>query len=463
MTNTVDGVLSGGGTAQGTIIKDVPGTVVFTNTMEKVGLTLQKLDQDGNPLKDAVFELRNAAGEVVWAVRKTEGGSTTYTVPSSGANQIVSEKLYYIALASDPSYVIAQDTAAEDHAVTLQQKSGAAAQQFMVYRQSDGSYSFQCQANNKCLDLHQGGLTDGQLVHCWENSGTPTTHDNQKWYLIANGDGTFKIKPRVAVLAQSKAVLDLSGATITEGRRIQVWTDNASSAQKWLLVPVEEAAAPKTTTELEVDDGGVLRLAGLLPGSYTLRETQAPGGYQKLSQPISFRVGAGGTITLTDDTIPDAIVANNGILQVRNRHEDLTLTLRKELVNSQSTQAFPFTVSYTADGQTFRQELALANGASGKLQIPYGAEVTITETAHDGFAVTFKSGETLLSSGDSYTFKMTADAAITAFNAAGYALPGTGGGALWLQLAGAALVLLTLPAYNWIKTKKQKAKGRTRP
>ena len=463
VTNTVDGVLSGGGTAQGTIIKDVPGTVVFTNTMEKVSLTLQKLDQDGNPLKDAVFELRNAAGEVVWAVRKTEGGSTTYTVPSSGANQIVSEKLYYIALASDPSYVIAQDTAAADHAVTLQQKSGAAAQQFMVYRQSDGSYSFQCQANNKWLDLHQGGLTDGQLVHCWENSDTPTTHDNQKWYLIANGDGTFKIKPRVAVLAQSKAVLDLSGATITEGRRIQVWTDNASSAQKWLLVPVEEAAAPKTTTELEVDDGGVLRLAGLLPGSYTLRETQAPGGYQKLSQPISFRVGAGGTITLTDDTIPDAIVANNGILQVRNRHEDLTLTLRKELVNSQSTQAFPFTVSYTADGQTFRQELALANGASGKLQIPYGAEVTITETAHDGFAVTFKSGETLLSSGDSYTFKMTADAAITAFNAAGYALPGTGGGALWLQLAGAALVLLTLPTYNWIKTKKQKAKGRTRP
>ena len=107
--------------------------------------------------------------------------------------------------------------------------------------------------------------------------------------------------------------------------------------------------------------------------------------------------------------------------------------------------------------------LGLAGGASDTLKIPYGAAVTITETAHDGFAVTFKSGETLLSSGDSYTFKMTADAAITAFNAAGYALPGTGGGALWLQLAGAALVLLTLPAYNWIKMKKRKAKGRTRP
>lgn len=468
VTNTVDGVLSGGGTAQGTIIKDVPGTVVFTNTMEKVGLTLQKLDQDGNPLKDAVFELRNAAGEVVWAVRKTEGGSTTYTVPSSGANQIQSGALYYIALAEDLSFVIGQNSSLGQNDAQLQKKTGSSAQKMYVVRQTDGSYSFRCEENKRYLDLDSANLEDGHLVHFYpcENGNDDTPHTNQKWYLIANGDGTFKIKPRVAVLAQSKAVLDLSGATIAEGQRIQVWTDNGSSAQKWLLVPVEEAAAPETTTELEVDDGGVLRLAGLLPGSYTLRETQAPGGYQKLSQPISFRVGAGGTITLTDDTIPDAIVANNGILQVRNRHEDLTLTLTKALVNSQSTQAFPFTVSYEINGQPVTKMLGLAGGASDTLKIPYGAAVTITETAHDGFAVTFKNSETetVLSQGDTCTIeRMTANAAITAVNAAGYALPGTGGGALWLQLAGAALVLLTLPAYNWIKTKKQKAKGRTRP
>ena len=465
VTNTVNGVVSAGANATGVLIKDMLNEVIFTNTRGTVPLTLQKLDQDGNPLKDAVFELRNAAGEVVWAVRKTEGGSTTYTVPSSGANQIQSGALYYIALAEDSSFVIGQNSSLGQNDAQLQKKTGSSAQKMYVVRQTDGSYSFRCEENKRYLDLDSANLEDGHLVHFYtgENGNDDTPHTNQKWYLIANGDGTFKIKPRVAVLAQSKAVLDLSGATIAEGQRIQVWTDNGSSAQKWLLVPVEEEAAPKTTTELEVDDGGVLRLAGLLPGSYTLRETQAPGGYQKLSQPISFRVGAGGTITLADGTITDAIVANNGILQVRNRHEDLTLTLIKELVNSQSTQKFPFTVSYEINGQPVTETRELAGGEFGTLKIPYGAEVTITETAHDGFAVTFKSGETLLSSGDSYTFKMTADAAITAFNAAGYALPGTGGGALWLQLAGAALVLLTLPAYNWIKTKKQKAKGRTRP
>ena len=335
-----------------------------------------------------------------------------------------------------------------------------------VVRQTDGSYSFRCEENKRYLDLDSAILEDGHLVHFYtgENGNEETPHTNQKWYLIANGDGTFKIKPRVAVLAQSTAVLDLNGATIAEGQRIQVWTDNGSPAQKWLLVPVEEAALPKTTKELAVDDGGVLQLAGLLPGSYTLTETQAPGGYQKLSQPISFRVGADGTITLADGTITDAIVANDGILQVRNRHEDLTLTLKKELVNSQSTQKFRFTVSYEINGQTVTQELELAGGESKELSIPYGAAVTIIETEHDGFAVTFKNAETVLAQGDTCTIeRMTADAAITAVNAAGYALPGTGGGALWLQLAGAALAALAVLAYNWINVKKQKAKGRTRP
>ena len=466
VTNTVDGVLSGGETAQGTIIKDVPGTVVFTNTMKKVGLTLQKLDQDGETaLVGAVFELKNAAGDPVYAMKDKDNtsGQTIYTVPSSGANQIVSGKLYYIALASDSNYVIGQDASAEKHNATLQQKADNGLQKFRVYRQADGSYSFYCEESRLWLDLDNRELENGTLVHFWSNDNNPTTEDAQKWYLIANSDGTFKIKPRAAVLNQSTAVLDLNTGKASVGEKIQAWEDNGTAAQKWLLVPVEEEDAPVTTKELAVDEGGVLRLAGLLPGTYTLTETQAPAGYEKLSPSITFRVGADGRITLADGTITDAIVANDGILQVRNRHEDLTLTLTKMLVNSQSTQKFHFTVSYEIDGQTTTQELELAGGESGTLTIPYGAKVTITETEHDGFAVTFREGETVRSQGDTCAIdRMTADAAITAVNAAGYALPSTGGGALWVQLAGAALVLLTLPAYNWIKTKKQKAKGRTR-
>ena len=464
VTNTVNGVVSAGTNATGVLIKDMLNEVIFTNTRGTVPLTLQKLDQDGNPLAGAVFELKNAAGDPVYAMKDTDSasGQTLYTVPSSGANQIQSGALYYIALASDPSFVIGQDASAEKHNATLQQKADNGLQKFRVYRQTDGSYSFYCEESRLWLDLDNRGLENGTLVHFWSNADHPTTEDAQKWYLIANSDGTFKIKPRAAVLNQSTAVLGLNTGIASVGEKIQAWEDNGTAAQKWLLVPVEEEATPEVTKEMAVDEGGVLRLAGLLPGSYTLTETRAPAGYEKLSQSITFHVGADGTITLPDGTITDAVLVEN-ILQVRNRHEDLTLTLKKELVNSQSTQKFHFTVTYETDGQTTTQELELAGGESGTLKIPYGAKVTITETEHDGFAVTFKNGETVLSQGDTCVIdRMTANAAITAVNAAGYALPGTGGSALWVQLAGAALVLLTLPAYNWIKTKKQKAKGRTR-
>lgn len=222
VTNTVDGVLSGGGSAQGTIIKDVPGTVVFTNTMKKVGLTLQKLDQDGKPLKGAVFELKNAAGDPVYAMKDTDStsGQILYTVPSSGANQIQSGALYYIALAEDPSFVIGQDASAEKHDATLQQKADNGLQKFCVYRQADGSYSFYCEQSQFWLDLDGRGLTNGTLVHFWSNADHPTTEDAQKWYLIANGDGTFKIKPRSAVLNQSTAVLDLNAGIASVGQKI---------------------------------------------------------------------------------------------------------------------------------------------------------------------------------------------------------------------------------------------------
>ena len=465
VTNTVDGILNDGETAQGTIIKDVPGTVVFTNTMNKVALRLQKLDQDGKPLSGAVFTLENTAGEI-WATKKTEDGSTIYTVPSSGANQLLTGAKYSIVLKKPDengvTYAIEQDAA--NYEAKLQPKSGSAMQQFTLSRNTDGSYSFFCDTNSRYLDLDGGGLTDGTLVHFWTGTGDGERypHENQKWFLIANGDGSFRLKPRVAVLAKSSAVLDLNGGNTSAGEKIQIWEGNSTDAQKWLLVPVEPTAAPETTKDLAVDENGVLQLAGLLPGSYTLTETQAPAGYQALLQPISFRVGADGSITLSDGTITNAAV-KNGVLQVRNRHDDLTLTLTKALVNSQTTQSFPFTVSYKADGPTVTQTLELVGGTSRELQIPYGAEVTITETAHDGFAVTFKSGETLLSSGDSYTFTMTADAAITAVNAAGYALPGTGGGAVWVHLAGAALAALAFPAFIWKQTKKGKKKGQTRP
>lgn len=394
VTNTVNGVVSSGGTASGTVIKDVQSAVVFTNTIGRVGLTLQKLDQDGKPLTGAVFQLKNANGDVMNFVRKDE---KTYVVPTGRADYIDlstaenprSGSLYYIASAAHPEYVIGQASAGSHQDAKLQIKNDQDTQKYYVYQQADGSYSFQSSSNGEWLDLDANQTANSTLVHFWDNPSIPTTSSTQEWYLIVNSDGSFKFKPRAAVLNKSKAVLDLNGANFAEGGRIQVYEDNGSAAQKWILVPVDPASAPDTTDQLKLTDGSV-RLDGLMPGDYTLTEVTTPEGFKALDKPVKFHVDASGKIRLASDSSSLAAVNEGGvILNVTNLPSDRKLTLRKLVTNSKTTQKFDFTISYELDGKTVEKTLSLANGEDGTLEIPYGVEVTITEPKHDGYTLTF--------------------------------------------------------------------------
>ena len=447
VTNTVNGVVSSGGTASGTVIKDVQSAVVFTNTIGRVGLTLQKLDQDGKPLNGAVFQLKNANGDVMNFVRKDE---KTYVVPTGRADYIDlstaenprSGSLYYIASATHPEYVIGQASASSHQDAKLQIKNGQDTQKYYIYQQADGSYSFQSKSNGEWLDLDANKTDNFSLVHFWDNPSTPTASSTQEWYLIVNSDGSFKFKPRAAVLNKSKAVLDLNGANFAEGEKIQVYEDNDSPAQKWILVPVDPASAPDTTDRLELTDGSV-RLDGLMPGGYTLTEVTPPEGFKPLDKSVEFHVDANGKITLDSDSSSLAAVNEDGfILNVTNLPSDRKLTLRKLVTNSKTTQKFDFTISYELDGNRVEKELSLANGEGGMLDIPYGVEVTITEPKHDGYTLTFtQENTTLASGGSSCTIeKMTQDVTIVATNEAGYALPETGGaGTIWFTIGGLLL------------------------
>ena len=440
VTNTVNGVVSSGDTATGTVIKDLQSTVVFTNTIGRVGLTLQKLDQDGNPLTGAAFQLIGSDGKPIYFQKDADGN---YSVPVTASDLVVDQQDYYIALADEQSWVLGQNLSSDtQYRAQLQKKTDSNAQKFKVYRQADGSYSFRCLANNRWLDLDNGITENGKsMVHFWTNNDTPTTHDNQKWFLIVSG-GTVKIKPRVAVLNKSKAVLDLFGNIRAEGQNINVYEDNDSAAQKWILVPVDPASAPDTTDRLELTDGSV-RLDGLMPGGYTLTEVTTPEGFKPLDKPVKFHVDASGKITLASNSSSLAAVKEGGvILNVTNLPSDRKLTLRKLVTNSKTTQKFDFTISYELDGKTVEQKLSLANGSEGTLDIPYGVDVTITEPKHDGYTLTFtQENTTLASGGSSCTIeKMTQDVTIVATNEAGYALPETGGaGTIWFTIGGLLL------------------------
>ena len=442
VSSTINGVTGQGSEAKGTILNTGQmNTVLFTNTMTYKGaITLQKQDLDGHILTGAAFRLVDSKGKTVSFVQDGNG----YTVPSTADDLIKDKELYYIASAAGDTgqWVIEQNTTDSRFPAQLQKKKDSAYQKFRVYRQSDGSYSFYCEENQRWLDLDNAGLTNGTLVHFWTNEVHPTTHDNQKWYITVTETG-LKIKPRVAVLKSSTAVLDLNAGTLTTGGKIQVWEDNNSKAQRWKLVPVNPAAAVTTTDTLAVDANGRLTIQGLLPGTYTLKEVTTPGGYQTMAD-ATIKVDANGRVTRVSDS--PLVSAKDSQITVKNRPTDKTLTLTKQVVGAATgNQKFGFTVTYVdaITGETKTEKWNLANGGSNTLQIPYGATVTISEPSHPGYSLSFRQGDTLVESraDGSYQFTMTNDVDITAVNAAGYELPDTGGpGAVWYTTGGLLLM-----------------------
>lgn len=293
-------------------------------------------------------------------------------------------------------------------------------------------------AQKSSLDLDRGDCKNGHVVHFYNH----TTHDNQKWYITVTETG-LKIKPRQAVLNNSTAVLDLYASRLEQGGRIEVYEDNGTLAQRWKLVPVNPAAAVTTTDTLTVDANGLLTIQGLLPGTYTLKEVTAPGGYQTMAD-ATVKVDANGHVTWVSGS--PLVSAKDSQITVKNQPTDKTLTLTKQVVGAATgNQKFGFTIEYKdkITGEVTKKTLELMADERDTPQIPYGATVTISEPSHPGYSLSFRQGDTLVTNRDdnSYQFVITDDVTIIAVNTAGYELPDTGGpGAVWCTTGGLLLM-----------------------
>ncbi len=461
VSSKINGVVHSGNSATGTIIKDVVNQVTFTNTIHKVGLKLQKLDVSGTPLTGAVFGLKDSDGNVVNFVNNSSG---SYTVPTESTQLFDTEQEYYIALNMNDEYVLAADMSdTTTYNAQLQKKTGGDNQKYKIYIQPDGSVSFQNVATGRWLDHANGELTNSTNVLHWTNDSVPTSSDIQRWYIILNSDGSLKIKPRLAVTNKSEAVLDLNGATVAQSQNIQLYKDNGTEAQKWKLVPVNPKKATATTTELEVGEDGVLNLSGMYPGTYTLTETTAPHGYQKLDSDIKIKVAKDGTVSVIDSSDPLISVDDSDsglILKIKNIKTVKELTLEKAVVGSDTDEKFEFDISYrVGDGDVIRQTVELKNGESTVIKIPDGAQVTVSETNNKDFTVSFNSDMPLDVNGNICSFTISDNTKIIAVNtAAGIVIPATGGNGTYMYtIAGAAMIFAALVLmYKSKKSRKEK-------
>lgn len=462
-TNVVNGVVSDTGNAAGAFIQGATNTVLFLNAVTPVDLDIKKAasENENKLLAGAQFTLTGQDGKTLSFTKNSDG---KYTVENADYSHFDEDQEYYIVLASNENWGIGRNSGGGNNAGL---QSGDSRKAFKVKRQSDdGSYGFVTKVDGKDYWLNLAGndnAAQGKLILIYPgNDKSPNR--NERWYLLGNGDGSFRIKAKLAVMQGTNTVLDLSNAATATDQPIQMYENNGTKAQQWKLIPVSR----ETTQTLKVGSDGKLHIDGLIPGNYTLTESTAPGGYQKLTAPITFTVDQDGGITVVSapqdpngKSMAKADGTTLGLLTVLNNPNTVDLTLIKQVIGSDTKESFPFTITYTLHGEaTTTVTVDLASGDSHRIEnIAYGTEVTITETAHDGFSVLFKKGEAPLeANGDSCTFTITSNVTITAENHTGYQLPSTGGmGTGWFTLAG--LLLMTGAAALTISRRRAKEGG----
>lgn len=460
-----DGITHTGKTATGYILEgevDRTSVLHFTNTAApNTHLNVRKTDPGSNALSGATFTLKDSKGKLVEFYPAEIDG--TYAAYHEELYPEINETdEYYITLADDDgTWAIGRSSNSNETYAKLRPRSNG--QTFVLKHMEDGSYGFKT-SDDYWLNLNRDSSTsNGTELLIFPNNGSAPNR-NERWYLIRNGDGSYRVKPKLAVIQGTSAVLDLNGASKEDNGKIQVWTSNGTSAQKWKLVPVNPVAKPDTVTELAVGGQGQLYLNDLIPGTYTLTESTAPGGYQKLTAPITFTVDRTGKITLAAGTSSSVAEVNedNLLLKVINQPQSRSLTLKKIVSGSDTKEMFEFEVEYTdVRGESCTKTVFLQNKGSETISdIAYGTTVKITEKDHAGFSVSYKNGKVPLekSDSDSCSFTITDDVTITAVNSTGYELPSTGGGGTaWFTLAG--LLLMTGAAALTISRRRAKEGG----
>lgn len=144
----------------------------------------------------------------------------------------ISSGVYTVASKADSNYVldIAAASTADGANLQLYAANGTNAQKFYI-QSYDSYYTIKNLNSGKYLDVAGAGKTAGTNVWQYTSNGT----DAQKWKIVKNSDGSYTF---ISVL--NGLALDVYGGTIASGSNVQVYTSNGTIAQKFTLATTSE-------------------------------------------------------------------------------------------------------------------------------------------------------------------------------------------------------------------------------
>lgn len=190
--------------------------------------------------------VKNGTAAQKWAVYNAS--------PDIQGGRTVDDGVYSILAKSDPSKALAVSGSGNGSNVQLSDADGASAQRFRFELGADGFYTVTNLRSGKVLDVADGSVLPGSNVQQWSGWGG----DAQKWAVRDNGDGSYSLVCKANGLA-----LDLDGTA--SGSNAQAWALSADRSQSFALEPASgQRTVPDGTYVVStgLDRGKVLDVSG---------------------------------------------------------------------------------------------------------------------------------------------------------------------------------------------------------
>ncbi|MGK7956198.1 MAG: RICIN domain-containing protein [Crocosphaera sp.] len=135
-------------------------------------------------------------------------------------------------------------------------------QKWKIIPESGGVFKIECVADGKALDVPGNSTEDlVQLI-----AGSPTSNPNQQWRLVEQEGGSYRIEA-----VHSGKVIDVHGGSIEEGATLIQFGWHGGDNQKWILSevrPKSELFDKKVTVYQDANYGGASQILG--PGKYDI-------------------------------------------------------------------------------------------------------------------------------------------------------------------------------------------------
>ena len=156
--------------------------------------------------------------------------------------KIITDGTYYIKAAVDEKKVLSIENSSKSNGakVVLQNNANKENQQFEIVGKGNGYYTIKSKHSGKSIDIQKDGKEKGTKIIQYKATGK----NNQLWEFEYAGKDIYYIKSK-----SSGLYLDIQGGTATNGKQLEIWTENRGKAQKFKLELIKKKSKA-------IEDGG---------------------------------------------------------------------------------------------------------------------------------------------------------------------------------------------------------------